>query len=878
MRNDDEVEAEEEGKGLEDDMDNGKVPPAAVDISCLRQRPVMMQEEDAWLLLSVIGLDQNGVITKEELVPTHVQAASSVGSVRGISRGVTHKIVERGAKAKKKRRTKRKKAIKAESRKYPPQKWSKRKKMRKLRELLDQKDAKERAQREVEFHALHKNTEGEEYKKRAYRPSIAAIMLNDRNFYDDARLHTRRPGSRASVFEPALENTSFGRAYGLDIERDPNKAANYTFRRPKGILKALAQYDSKHVKRTLSRATHTSSQRQTPSPAKASPQRSTSRKGSPQNVSSKTAASPQRAASRKAEPPQNATSTKFSSPKEASAEKTTSKKKMSPYKLQERISSPPPHSITRPTASSPKLASAPVPPTTPTHGPLRRKAKDLIDDKHERSARFGSLRNLNRAIEHSRRMRVEIAAIPTTPDPSEFVPIRRAGTDRGHIHSRGSAALSNTGGSEMSVRRRISQHSLGSRSDVSPLDIRRVQGAELDMSNDIISGNGNELDDQEEEEEEEGLDYEDYDEDYDDYWDDDYEEYDPQSEDVNKIEAQLRMLQELYAQRVAQNGKGMSAKVGARVPSLPRGFINGQIAMTRTAQRKHDVQNKMVKLFLKNVNKHGAKQRKHVYDKVDRAKNRKPRPPFVIEMIVKLFSKKKKPLLTKDQLLAQLKGTRGKIAEDAGKKGDAAKPVGAGDPGVEVLREVVVGEEKTSETNDAENAAGNKDGPKEEISAVGAGVEEGKAEDGKDEKHEKHEKAEKAGGDADGEEAKDGEKGSGPYEEEDGDDDEEEEVNAAMQQAIDELKANKVQLDEKARETLRHFQIYLDECKGQYKVICGEEKTHATNFRDVYSEWLVRNRAKRTHFGWNPDPPPPTPPQARAPTQCLCSQTNTKRA
>ena len=91
---------------------------------------------------------------------------------------------------------------------------------------------------------------------------------------------------------------------------------------------------------------------------------------------------------------------------------------------------------------------------------------------------------------------------------------------------------------------------------------------------------------------------------------------------VNKIEEQLYTLQTLYANKLAQNGKGLSEKHGARVPALPLGFITGQISMTRTAQRKHDMQNKSVNLFLKNVNRHSEQQRKHVYEKIDRAKRR----------------------------------------------------------------------------------------------------------------------------------------------------------------------------------------------------------------------------------------------------------------
>ena len=96
----------------------------------------------------------------------------------------------------------------------PPRKakMSRRKKLRMLQVLNAERREVERKQLAKEFAAAHENSEGIEFKERAFRPSKAAIMMNQRNFYDDARLSTRRPGSRASVFEPSLEDTAYGKA------------------------------------------------------------------------------------------------------------------------------------------------------------------------------------------------------------------------------------------------------------------------------------------------------------------------------------------------------------------------------------------------------------------------------------------------------------------------------------------------------------------------------------------------------------------------------------------------------------------------------------------------------------------------------------------
>jgi len=51
-------------------------------------------------------------------------------------------------------------------------------------------------------------------------------------------------------------------------------------------------------------------------------------------------------------------------------------------------------------------------------------------------------------------------------------------------------------------------------------------------------------------------------------------------------------------------------------------------------------------------------------------------------------------------------------------------------------------------------------------------------------------------------------------------------------------------------------------CKNRYKVVLGEVPTHATNFKDMYSEWRVRNVEHRKYHGWD-DPPPDAIPRKR---------------
>eukprot|EP00946_MAST-07B_sp_MAST-7B-sp1_P002296 g2296.t1 len=151
-------------RGVQNEVEGEKInseenAESKVDISCLMQPPVNMLEEDAWHLLSIIGLGPNGPIRNEKSNRNKKTAPPNSDRSCDSLTGKSHKV--------KCKTNQKKKSKKATERKSSPQKWSKRKKMRKLRELMDAKKAQERAKNELEYRRLHANTEAEEYKKRA---------------------------------------------------------------------------------------------------------------------------------------------------------------------------------------------------------------------------------------------------------------------------------------------------------------------------------------------------------------------------------------------------------------------------------------------------------------------------------------------------------------------------------------------------------------------------------------------------------------------------------------------------------------------------------------------------------------------------------------
>ena len=743
-------------------------PNYYIDLSWLLQDPVKMQEDDAWLLLSTIGLKNNSSATQR---PAEIKANlnhKKPSSPESSRRNRVEDLQDPGLTVSKRRR----KGKKPKPKKSPTQKWSKRKKMRKLRELLDKKEEEARLKKESKYKALHSNTEGEEYKKRAYRPSKARIMLNERNFYDDARLHTRRPGSRASIFEPSLENTDFGKAHGLDFDRDPTRAVNYKFRQPKGILKTLSRFDSKKLTYV---------------------------------------------------PKQYRSDFAQKKPRQG----------ISPYIYKK----------SKTDIGTEKKSAVGV----LRDGSLEEKAKDLIQDKYERMTRFGSLRNLNRALERSRKLRTDVSTIPLEPVANDkMIKVQQSGSlqrNRQHNGYRGSEQKNENqllnDGFALTEKGVAESPSPG----IEPLDLNLLGPpleSKLDEIPDHTESQG--LDDFEDlnKDGSEGSNYnEEYDEDYDEYWDEEYDEYDENAEAVNKIESQLRKLQSLYAQRLESNSKGLSQKKGARVPGLPRGFINGQIIMTRTAQRKNDIQNKLVGLFKKKVGNYADNERSQIYAKMDQAKQKKPLPPALIGWIMKLLSRKKKPQLSKDQLMSKLKSRKGKAKLNSGKPGG---------PGIVSLN---ASDESTARSSHSVDGGEERVDKSSEESKVAEGA------SGEENSEKEKNEPEKAIIDEEDQvEVSNKEDLEEPNSLENSD---ALETVQELQVTAQDLNSGHNEQREKALEAFRHFQLFLDECKKQYSVVSGVEKTHATNFRDVYTEWLSRNRADRRHFGWDPDPPPPPP-------------------
>ena len=263
------------------------------DITTLTKVPYNMKEQDIWRVLAVIGIRHPDIVDKEkekqkkmertedDLVreseehaiaaaadatrfmdalaeagyvdPTDLEGNKRRYEEKRTEQKLLHraKIKQQRKEAKKQKRREEAEAAAAEGGASPtslkktkksPQKMSRRKKLMLLKQAGDIERAKQQKILDNEFHAAHENSEGIEFKKKAYRPSKAAIMLKDNNFYNDARLSTRRPGSRNNVFEPSLEDTAYGRAKIATGEMK-RRGTEFIFRQPKGHLKDLATFN-----------------------------------------------------------------------------------------------------------------------------------------------------------------------------------------------------------------------------------------------------------------------------------------------------------------------------------------------------------------------------------------------------------------------------------------------------------------------------------------------------------------------------------------------------------------------------------------------------------------------------------------------------------
>ena len=249
----------------------------------------------------------------------------------------------------------------------PKQKISKRKKMAMLKKLRDKERAIQKAKDDAEYHAAHSNSEGNEFKRKAYLPSKAAIMLNERNYYDDARLSTRRPGSRNSVFEPALEDTAYGKAKIQNGEMK-RRGTEYIFKQPKGHLKDLARFNLTLVR-----------------------------------------------------PPTKEQKRMYRMNKKKEIEQLN---KIENQKSRFERKKSPPKKNKRPQSTDYK--------------PIPLHSKTDKDNTRIKEQRFGSLRNLDRAVTRSKQMLTEILSIPTTASQEEMEQFGEYRTDNGrHQQQRG---------------------------------------------------------------------------------------------------------------------------------------------------------------------------------------------------------------------------------------------------------------------------------------------------------------------------------------------------------------------------------------------------------------------------------------------------------
>ena len=208
--------------------------------------------------------------------------------------------------------------------------------------------------------------------------------------------------------------------------------------------------------------------------------------------------------------------------------------------------------------------------------------------------------------------------------------------------------------------------------------------------------------------------------------------------------------------------------------------------------------------------------------------------------------KRRKNKLSKDELMAKLKGSRGNIPSEPKKLLDK------NNPGVELVQNEMESESVNVVGTNAETTKLEKEGNGEGASDIEKDENTETKDDeytNGDEKVNTEGKESTANGDENTEQKKSTANGIV----------DEQNLNSSAKQTIDKLREDNHPLTEKTLEAQRHFQIFMDECKKQYRVITGEERTHATTFKDVYSEWLRRNIRKRAHFGWDPDPPRPPP-------------------
>jgi hypothetical protein len=703
--------------------------------------------------------------------------------------------------------------------KKPVQKLSRRKKMRMLKALRDRERAVEKEKEEAEYNAAHANSEGIEFKKRAYRPTKAAIMMNARNFYDDARLSTRRPGSRNSVFEPSLEDTVYGRAKIQNGEMK-RRGTEYVFQQPKGHLKALARFNLTLVR--------------------------------PPTIEQKRRLYDKR----KQERIDNELTNTTTLANNNKNNKNTIRKRTPGTTRNRRNSNTPGTSPIKANRHRRKR------PQSTDYTPIPLHTKTTLEMKNQRlkEQRFGSLRNLDRAVMQSKQMLHEIRAIPTTANTmnNEY-----AGSSYEYGYGMSTSPIKTMPRKTLAdVMEMNSQDNNNDQFAAVPTGLMNGNMAalvleDLEEMDGVVEGvpvpaagidNGC-ID-------EEGAEYPNVlydddgvpmylDEDGDYYYEgqgegegDDDDWYD--SGDDETVQ-QLKDLQRQYEQKLIENSKGKSIRANSKVPVLPLGFVNGQIRLTRTAQKKYIVQEVSMKKLDKQAKKHGKKLRDQVESAI-RKKKQRPKPPYWLEQILNLTKRKKKTKKTQKQLIAELRGDKVvKVGEAKGASKTKKGKMEGGDDGDDSKKT------KAGEGDDAVVVVVDGEGAGEKI--------EDKAENEGEDKKEAGDEATKGVENVKADATADTEQ------EEEGNDEDDYDPMAEFNRLHGD-QAPDTEHDRIARETLRDFNRYVLLCKDKYKVIEGNAPTHATNFNDVFTEWRARNLHHRKYFGWD-DPPPAAKPRKR---------------
>ena len=277
------------------------------------------------------------------------------------------------------------------------------------------------------------------------------------------------------------------------------------------------------------------------------------------------------------------------------------------------------------------------------------------------------------------------------------------------------------------------------------------------------------------------------------------------SEDDETVQ-QLKDLQHQYELKLKTNSKGKTGRLTAKVPVLPRGFINGQIRLTRGAQEKHVVQDFKMNKLDKRSNKTGKKLKKQIETDIKNFKNKKPKPPYWLELMFNVFKRKKKKKESKGELMNKLRGNTNKV-DAALKKTDDVKK---NEKEKENDGDAKEGDAKEGDTKEGDTKEGD----------VKEGEGDGETKEGETKEGETKAKEEK-GVESGADEKK---------KEEEEEEDEYDPMAEFLKLHGDEAATEITEQDQIAADTLKNFNRYVVQCKDKYKVIIGDVPSHGKFF------------------------------------------------